>query len=596
MRIGSVLRHVALALAALAITEFAVARTASAAWPSLGRALCTAPGDQLGPSIASDGAGGAIVVWHDRRSFPFNIDVQHVLASGEADPSWPANGRALLPDALVQSIVPQGVEFPTLVPDGAGGAIVTWPDARSGISGLDVFAHHVLASGVVDPTWPVNGAIVCSAPGAQGAPVIISDGAGGAFIAWTDSRAGGATDVFAQHLLASGVVDPIWPANGVAVSTAPKAQTSQALVADGIGGIIVTWSDARSGNPGMDIYAQHVSSAGVVDPAWAVNGRPLSAAPGTQSLPRIISDGVPTAGGSGAIVTWTDDRDGNNHIYAQRVLASGAIASGWAIDGQVVSVSGTDEVAPTLVSDGGTGAIVAWGDATSGHHNIRARHLLASGALDPTWPVGGARLGIAGSEETFQVMASDGAGGAIVAWQQNSDIFAQHVLASGALDSAYPAGGRAVVALPNQQHEPEIIATGAGGAIVTWEDTRDGPINAGQGFNDIYALQVLEAGTVSVPPQGPPVVVSLARPSPNPAREAITLRFILARDAFVRLTVYDLTGRTVRTLASGNWTAGEHELGWNLRDESGRAVDAGLYLARLEVEGRSAVQRFTTLR
>lgn len=561
---------------------------ASAAWPPFGRALCTVPGDQLGPAIAPDGAGGAIITWHDRRIFPFNIDAQHVLASGEVDATWPANGRALLTDALAQTIVPQGKEFPAIVSDGAGGAIVTWPDGRSSLNGLDIYAHHVLASGALDAAWPGNGTTVCSVAGEQIAPVIVSDGAGGAFVAWVDGRIGGTVndlDVYAQHVLASGLVDPTWPANGTPVCTAPKAQSSLGIVGDTAGGVIVSWSDSRSGNPGTDIYAQHVLGSGAVDLAWPVNGLALCAAPGTQSTPRIVSDGA-----HGAIVTWTDARDGTNHIYAQRVLISGAIALGWPIDGRAVSTLGIDEVTPTLVSDGANGAIVAWGEASSGHHNMRAQHVLATGALDGAWPAGGKALSFASSEETNQVMASDGAGGAIVAWQRSFDIFAQHVLASGALDLAYPASGRAVCALPDLQHEPDIVATGANGAIVTWMDSRNGV------DSDIYALQVSAVETTGVAPGAGPLDIAFARPSPNPASGAVTLRFALPHEAPARLIIYDARGRQVRRLASGAQTAGSHSIGWDLRDESGRAVGAGIYFARFETEGRVVTQKFVTLK
>jgi FlgD Ig-like domain len=568
-----------------------VPRPASAAWPAGGRALCTAPGDQLGPAITTDGAGGAIVTWHDRRAFPFNIDALHVLASGEVDAAWPTNGRALLTDALARTIVPAGTEFPVIASDGAGGAIVCWQDGRSTVNGQDIYAHHVLASGMLDPAWPVNGVTVCSVAGEQGAPVIVSDRAGGAFIAWIDGRANDVSsgDVFAAHVLATGVVDPTWPANGVAVCTAPKPQFSLDIVRDEVGGVIVTWMDARVGNPGDDIFAEHVLRTGVVDPAWPANGRALSAAPGTQATPRIISDGVLTAGGAGAIVTWTDLRDGNNDVYAQRVLSSGAIATGWAINGQPVSITGSDEVSPKIVSDGATGAIIAWADTRSGSRNTRANHLLTTGALDPAWPANGVTLSISNLDEVGQVIASDGAGGAIVAWDREFDIFAQHVLASGALDPAYPPQGLSVSSFPHEQHEPDIVAAGVGGAIVTWEDNRDG-------LEDIYAFQVLASGAVGVTDPPASGGIAFARPSPNPARESIALRFALPRESSVRLAIYDTSGRQVRELASGTQSAGPHAVTWDLHDEGGRAVGAGLYFARLDAGGQTLVQKLTTMK
>jgi hypothetical protein len=561
-------------------------RPASAAWPQFGRAIDSAFGDQLAPRIATDGANGAIITWLDRRSFPFNIDAQHVLATGDVDPAWPANGRALLTDALTATIVPQGQEFPDIVSDGAGGAIITWPDARDNTLGLDIYVQHILASGVVDSNWPVNGATLTVARGQQTHPFIVSDGDGGAIITWVDGRAGATVndlDIYAAHVSRKGLVDGSWPDNGTPLSTAPGAQFSPAILADGAGGAMVTWADARGGN-GMDIYAQHVLATGVVDPAWPINGRALSVATGTQITPRIISDGA-----TGAIVAWTDTRDGTNEIFAQRVLISGVIASGWPINGRFVSIGGIDEVVPTLAPDGANGAIVAWGGGRSGHHNMRAHHLLGSGVLDAAWPVGGTSLSFASSEETDQVMVSDGAGGAIVAWQQGAfDIFAQHVLAAGTLDPAYPINGRPLVNLPDQQQSPAIVAAGAGGAIVTWRDQR-----SGRDF-DIFAMQVLEALPTGVHDTTPSF--TFASPNPNPANAMATLRFGLPRETSVRLNIYDVAGRRVRELDSGVRTAGEHAITWDLRDGDGHAVASGLYFARLEVEGRAVTRKIMAVK
>ncbi|MBI5709007.1 MAG: hypothetical protein HZC42_01710, partial [Candidatus Eisenbacteria bacterium] len=138
-----VFRALYVALLALAL----VPRFAFAAWPNspyTNLPLCTAANNQQYPTIVADGAGGAIVTWHDYRSgTSYDIYAQHVLASGAVDPAWPANGRALCTAANNQY-------YPTIVADGAGGAIVTWYDLRSGTN-WDIYAQHVLASGAVDP-------------------------------------------------------------------------------------------------------------------------------------------------------------------------------------------------------------------------------------------------------------------------------------------------------------------------------------------------------------------------------------------------------------------------------------------------------------
>src|SRR5262249_28775391 len=141
------------------------------------------------PAITTDGAGGAIVVWQDLRGPKVNVFARHVLASGELDAAWPAEGRALLTDpATLAADADQ--ESPAIVSDNRGGAIIAWEDNRSPLSQTDIYAQHLLASGAVDPAWPANGLAMSAAPGVQHSFVIVSDGNTGALLAWLDSRSG----------------------------------------------------------------------------------------------------------------------------------------------------------------------------------------------------------------------------------------------------------------------------------------------------------------------------------------------------------------------------------------------------------------------
>jgi flagellar hook assembly protein FlgD len=61
----------------------------------------------------------------------------------------------------------------------------------------------------------------------------------------------------------------------------------------------------------------------------------------------------------------------------------------------------------------------------------------------------------------------------------------------------------------------------------------------------------------------------------------------LPRPERVRLAVYDIQGRHVRTLANEVLEAGSREFAWDSRDENGAPVGAGIYLIRLETLGFS---------
>ena len=81
-----------------------------------------------------------------------------------------------------------------------------------------------------------------------------------------------------------------WRLDGAPVCTAANSQRDPTIVSDGAGGAIFAWQDDRNGN--FDIYAQHVLSTGAVDPAWPADGRTLCTAAGDQFTPKIVADGT----------------------------------------------------------------------------------------------------------------------------------------------------------------------------------------------------------------------------------------------------------------------------------------------------------------
>src|SRR5439155_981130 len=152
-----------------------------------------------------------------------------------------------------------------------------------------------------------DGRALCTAADQQYNATIVGDGAGGAIVTWQDFRNGPNSDIYAQHVLASGAVDGAWPADGRALCTALYDQYYSTIVGDGAGGAIVTWLDFRNGS-NYDIYAQHVLASGAVDGASTADGRALCTAASNQDVSTIVSDGA-----GGAIVTWQDLRNGSNY-------------------------------------------------------------------------------------------------------------------------------------------------------------------------------------------------------------------------------------------------------------------------------------------
>jgi hypothetical protein len=94
----------------------------------------------------------------------------------------------------------------------------------------------------------------------------------------------------------------------------------------------------------------------------------------------------------------------------------------------------------------------------------------------------------------------------------------------------------------------------------------------------------------------PSVATSLRPAAPNPFNPHTTLHFTLADSGPVQLAVYDQRGRRVRTLASGPWAAGEHDVRWDGRDDRGRGMAAGSYIAVLDVGGERHTQKLAMIK
>jgi hypothetical protein len=75
--------------------------------------------------------------------------------------------------------------------------------------------------------------------------------------------------------------------------------------------------------------------------------------------------------------------------------------------------------------------------------------------------------------------------------------------------------------------------------------------------------------------------------SPNPFRYAAVARFSLEASQLVRIRVFDVNGRLVRSLRDGLLTAGKHSVEWDGRTESGEAARVGIYFIRVSLRDRT---------
>jgi len=93
-----------------------------------------------------------------------------------------------------------------------------------------------------------------------------------------------------------------------------------------------------------------------------------------------------------------------------------------------------------------------------------------------------------------------------------------------------------------------------------------------------------------------PVLAALEPSYPNPFNSSVRIPYAIASPSDARVTVYDLLGQKVRTLASGWHAPGRYEITWDGVDNAGRAVASGTYLTRLHVDGHERLSTMALIR
>ena len=110
------------------------------------------------------------------------------------------------------------------------------------------------------------------------------------------------------------------------------------------------------------------------------------------------------------------------------------------------------------------------------------------------------------------------------------------------------------------------------------------------------SFTILKSTVTGTPEPAPGVTLHLAPGRPTPFERTTSIAYTLPTPGWVRLRIFDVNGRRVRTLRSENRPAGSHAEIWDGRDDQQRPLASGVYFAHLEVAGNTLVQRLALLR
>lgn len=449
--------------------------------PLLNDAICSLTSAQYDTRVAPDGAGGWIVGWLDARGGGLPaIYVQRLNASGAK--LWATDG--------VLAFQSYGflTEF-TMTGDGQGGAFVATVDSH------DALAYHVYLQRVNPAGVRVLGtggvSAVTGTSSGQVMPTLVNSEPGVAVVAFQDSRAADG-DIYAQRMTSAGALT--WGSGGVAVCALGGAQSEPVAVPDGSGGALVFWEDGRDvGTTGMDIYGQHLSVAGAQQ--WTAAGAVVSTASGSQAGIAAAADGT-----GGALIVWEDMRNLGLDIYGMRLNSSGTAR--WFVSGRPVCDAAGSQYDPVVVADPYGGAWVAWTDGRADAWSDEQVYVQALGGDGlPRLATNGQPAGPADGNQAAPAMAATDAGSVSLAWVDQRtgmrDVRGQRFDYAGG--AQWAAAGLLVAGAAFDQAGPRLAAGAAGEVLVAWDDERVG--------QDIYAQRVDRTGWLGDPA---PVLATVA--------------------------------------------------------------------------------------
>ncbi len=428
---------------------------------------------------------------------------------------------------------------------------------------LGCCALPAAAQWVSDPA--INNAVCTTSPTtAKTGNTAVSDGAGGMYLAWIDSRTSSNQSIYVQRILPNGnnafAAEVLVTEAAGAVSS---SKTSLSIAPDGAGGVLLAWQDTRNyttgpANSNNDIYGQRINAAGTA--LWSTDGVRLTVSDNTVS--QKIAPSIVAVNATEAMLIFGDNRDGTSDVHAQKIsLASGAPL--WAADLSVHGAQPGTQTSTSIMEDSTGGAFILWQDprlATTNSDIYMQRVSNAGGLL---WGAGGTVICDAANNQLTPLMVADGKGGAAVTWTDNrvaladGDIFAQRINSAGAVQWA--ANGTAVcIQAGSNQSNPNIVAGGSG-FIITWSDPRVAISNRNIYSNSVDSLTGAAVWTTAAA-GGVAVVTATGNQPGSSTQSGMTLlsdgnngAYVIWDDPRAGTTAYDIFAQRMSPAGVALW-------------------------------------------
>ncbi len=604
-------------------------------WGDDGLVICDAMNEQNNPLIKKSG-DHIFTVWLDARTGSIGIDQQIIDSSSNLVLS--ENGETVFyglsgdagKDDLIEAL-------PRLTQDDA---VVIWHDTRGASNGYQIFYQFVNPDGSYD--LEENGRSVTVPTGySQSTFDAAVNPAGETLIIWTEQR-GFYPKVYAQLIDVDG--NYLFGDMGLEMTTAFTAGQEDPRVCYHNGDFYLGWSDNVLTGDGIiikKVFGQRISNG---QRQWGDEGIQISGVGAEEEIemqlydvvgnyylwniastdrrvvkvdidgqvyPGYAADGNPIApdgvyveaGGSGQVYdgqlyySWADNReDFINTIFTQGFLDDGNFAWQEGIPTSLQESEGALNEAGNPDLTVGDGVYVTWNESlTSDNENIKVQKFNFEGQAE--FAVEGITLGQGDITQVNPKIARINNGYYAVAWEQQSgiefDLYMNLIRYNG--ETLNGSNGVILTDELKDQKSVRIVPMGDGKAFFFWADG----ISSGKTVILGVYSQYVDFSPVSNDDLNDAQVatMSLSQNYPNPFNPTTSISFNLTKDTQdLELSIYNLKGQKVKTIARDNFTKGAYSFTWNGDNDQEKSVASGVYFYKLKAGSQSVTRKMVLMK
>ncbi|CAN5539730.1 hypothetical protein BH10BAC5_BH10BAC5_05780 [soil metagenome] len=538
--------------------------------------VCLQTGDQSVTKMSPTTDGGCYIAWFDNRNGVYAVYLQKLSSTGN---------RQFVQDGLLISSNPQSTSLVDwdMITDDSNNAVIVFTDTRNG-SNINPFAYRISPTGTF--LWGPNGVTLTdNASLFQPNPVVSKTSDGNFVIAWNYGSTPEKTAM--QKLSPTGA--KLWGAAPLFLSgTGTENLWYPKIVPSDNGSVILMysgWIGSFLSPSSYRLYTQKFSSAGTS--VWNANRDTVYSLGRVAGFyhPDMISDG-----NNGAVYLWNDDRNSNNqsNVFVQHYSSAGTRYM--PLNGSAVaSFNGNTRNTPSFSFMNTTKeTYVFWKENNGGQTlmGISGQAFDSSGNIK--WGVNGKEIRALSNLSFSTSVSRCSDSNAFLYVNEYLDGVNSHYNAiKFNRDGTYGWAGNTVVAGGTNSSKGYIgaVINSNSMSMLTWADGRNGP-------NDIYAQNVNNNGSLGnttgiINISGfVPKNFILKQNYPNPFNPVTRINFSIPQSTFVKLSVFDMTGREISSLVNEDLSAGSYSYTFNAEK-----LSSGIYFYKLSSENFSETKK-----